>query len=439
MLLEGRTIAVIEDDPIMGESLAQSLSLEGAKVCLYASGQAALKHVASRSLDLIICDMRLPDADGTALFRRIGATPDAPPFLFMTAYGDIDQAVGLMREGAADYLTKPFDMQVFLNRVCSSLRPVVSVAENDTMLGLSPAMRDIERLLRLVAKTGSPVLIIGETGTGKEVCARLLHRLTAKTGPFMAVNCAAIPADLLESELFGHEAGAFTGAARRHLGYIERAGRGTLFLDEICELALPLQSKLLRVLEDRQFYRLGGETPVAFQARLVCATNGDLNALIAEKRFRSDLLYRINVVEVNIPPLRERREDIPWLMNRLLASLSTAEETSVRGISSLAEHAALAHDWPGNVRELRNRIERALALNLTGWISPQDLFPEQHRADEGNRTSRSLADAREAAERQQIAVTLGENGGQIGKTAEILGISRTTLWEKMRRYGLTEG
>jgi DNA-binding NtrC family response regulator len=438
MLLEGRTIAVIEDDPIMGESLAQSLSLEGADVSLYASGEAALKRVAPRGLDLVICDMRLPDTDGATLFRRIGASANAPPFLFMTAYGDIDQAVGLMREGAADYLTKPFDMEVFLSRVRGSLRPAASAAQGDALLGLSPAMRDIERLLRLVAKIRSPVLITGETGTGKEVCARLLHGLTAKAGPFMAVNCAAIPADLLESELFGHEAGAFTGAGKRHLGFVERAGTGTLFLDEIGELALPLQAKLLRVLEDRQFYRLGGEAPVAFKARLVCATNADLTSLIAEKRFRADLLYRINVVEVKIPPLRERRVDILWLIGKFVATLAGDAERPLRGISALAEQAAMAHDWPGNVRELRNRIERALALNLTGWISPQDLFPEAHRVAGGAEAPRSLADAREAAEKQQIALTLERNGGQIGKTAEILGVSRTTLWEKMKRYGLAE-
>jgi DNA-binding NtrC family response regulator len=438
MLLEGRTIAVIEDDPIMGESLAQSLSLEGAKVCLYASGQAALKGGAPRSLDLVICDIQLPDTDGQSLFHRFGMNGDAPPFLFMTAFGDITQAVALMREGAADYLTKPFDMEDFLHRVQGSLRPVAHSAESDALLGLSSAMRDIEHLLRLVSRVESPVLITGETGTGKEVCARFLHNLSSKSHPFMAVNCAAIPSDLLESELFGHEAGAFTGASKRHLGYAERAGEGTLFLDEIGELALPLQAKLLRVLEDKEFYRLGGETPVAFKARLVSATNADLVARMAMKQFRSDLYYRVNVVEVNIPPLRERREDIRWLLSRFLTDLSPQKDSGTRGIDALAEQAALSHSWPGNIRELRNRLERALALNLTGWISPQDLFPEKRVVSSAVGSPLSLADAREAAERQHIAVGLAENGGQIGKTAECLGVSRTTLWEKMKRYGLVE-
>ena len=438
MLLEGRTIAVVEDDPIMGESLLQSLSLEGAKVSLYPSGQAALRSVAPRSVDLVVCDIRLPDTDGQSLFRHFGLNADAPPFLFMTAFGDVDTAVELMRQGAADYLTKPFDMEVFLKRVKGSLRPLPSKADGMT-LGVSPAMRDVEHLLRSISRIGSSVLITGETGTGKDVCARFLHQLAEKRGPFMAVNCAAIPSDLLESELFGHEAGAFTGASKRHHGFAERTGDGTLFLDEIGELAPPLQSKLLQLLENRQFYRVGGEASVAFKGRLIAATNADLNALIAEKRFRSDLYYRINVVEVKIPPLRERRQDITWLINQIFADIVADQGKSMRGVSALTEQAALAHPWPGNVRELKNRMERAVALNLTGWISPQDLFPEnQLSAAAHSQSSWSLADAREAAERHQISLALNENDRQISKSAEALGISRTTLWEKMKRYGLAE-
>lgn len=438
MSLEGRTIAVIEDDPIMGESLAQSLSLEGAKVRLYPSGQAALKGAAPRSLDLVVCDIRLPDTDGQSLFHYFCMNADAPPFLFMTAFADVNQAVALMREGAADYVTKPFDMGDFLRRVQGSLRRVPHPEEGEGVLGVSSAMRDIEHLLHLVSRIESPVLITGETGTGKEVCARLLHNLSRKPKPFMAVNCAAIPSDLMESELFGHEAGAFTGASRRHLGFAERAGEGTLFLDEIGDLAPPLQAKLLRLLEDRQFYRLGGEAPVVFKARLISATNADLGARMQAKQFRSDLYYRINVVEVNIPPLRERRRDIPWLLSRFLADPSLHAVGGVRGVSVLAEEAAVGHAWPGNVRELRNRLERALALNLTGWISPQDLFPEKRPPPTVAAPSLSLADAREAAEKHRIAAAMEENDGQIGKTAACLGVSRTTLWEKMKRYGLAE-
>jgi DNA-binding NtrC family response regulator len=341
-----------------------------------------------------------------------------------------------MREGAADYLTKPFHMDDFLRRVQSSLRPGSSGQETG-VLGASSAMRGIEKLLRQVAETASPVLLTGETGTGKEVCARFLHEISGRRGPFMAVNCAAIPADLLESEIFGHEAGAFTGAARRHSGYAERACNGTLFLDEIGELSMPMQAKLLRLLEDRSFFRVGGETPVPFKARLVSATNADLASLMQEKRFRSDLYYRINVVETAIPPLRERPEDVVWLMSRFFNILGQDRERAPRGFAAATEQAALAHAWPGNARELRNRMERAFAFNLDGWILPQDLFPEKQPAAAA--MPRSLADAREAAEKQQIVLTLSENDGQVGKTAEALGVSRTTLWEKMKRYGLIDG
>jgi DNA-binding NtrC family response regulator len=436
--LEGKTIAIVEDDAVMGDSLVQSLGLEGAHVRLFPSGEAAEQEQHLRELDLIVCDIRLPGMDGAKLFKSLQAREDAPPFLFMTAYGEIDQAVALMREGAADYVTKPFEMAEFLQRVQGSLRSAANTLD-EGVLGVSPAMRGIESLLRRIADIDSPVLLTGETGTGKEVCARFLHGLSRGRAPFMAVNCAAIPADLLENELFGHEAGAFTGASKRHQGYAERAGTGTLFLDEIGELAMPLQSKLLRLLEDRQFFRLGGETAIPFRARLVAATNGDIDTLIREKRFRADLYYRINVVEARIPPLRERFDDIPWLMARFFQAGALDSGSGARGISGSAEQAALAHEWPGNVRELRNRMERALALSLGGYIGPQDLFPEQYAPGAPTHAPpKSLADAREAAEKRQIRAALAENGGQIGNTAAALGVSRTTLWEKMRRYALVE-
>lgn len=434
--LEGKTIAVVEDDAIMGESLVQSLGLQGADVRLFPSGEAVQRVTPLSEVDLVVCDICLPGIDGARLFEALQAREDAPPFLFMTAYGEIDQAVALMRGGAADFVTKPFEMDDFLRRVRDSLRP--GGGAGNGVLGVSCAMLGVERLLRRVANIDSPVLLTGETGTGKEVCARFLHGLSRGRAPFMAVNCAAIPAELLESELFGHEAGAFTGASRRHLGYAERAGAGTLFLDEIGELALPLQSKLLRILENRQFFRLGGETAVPFRARLVAATNGRMDTLIREKKFRADLYYRINVVETRLPPLRERLDDIPWLMARFFSDMAGAG-APVRGIAAPAEQAALAHDWPGNIRELRNRMERALALNSGGWIGPHDLFPEQYApGSAGDAAPCSLADAREAAEKRQIRSALMENDGQIGRTAAALEVSRTTLWEKMKRYGLSE-
>jgi DNA-binding NtrC family response regulator len=253
----------------------------------------------------------------------------------------------------------------------------------------------------------------------------------------MAVNCAAIPADLLESELFGHEKGAFTGAQQRHLGYAERAGAGTLFLDEIGDMPPALQAKLLRLIESGGFFRLGGEKPVPFQARIVAATHRKRDGSAGDGAIREDLWFRLAVLPVEIPPLRERPEDIAWLMGRLLADATARTAGRIRGFSTLAEEAALGHDWPGNVRELRNRVERAAAIAAGEWIMPGDLFPEATASRQGSGFA-PLADVRDAAERRQIIRALDETGGQIAKAAGLLSISRTTLWEKMTRFGMTE-
>lgn len=435
MLLEGRAITIVEDDPIMGESLVQSLSLEGCSVHWCETAAEAMSWLAEQQPDLVVCDIRLPDKDGDELFSWVSARGARPPFLFVTAFGEIDQAVDLIRAGANDYVTKPFDMDKFLARVRSIVerRPLFG---DPPILGLSPAMHEVEELLHRLAPLASTVLITGETGAGKDVCARLLHRLSPRpNAPFIAVNCAAIPEDLLESEIFGHEAGAFTSASKRHLGYAERAGEGILFLDEIGALPLPLQAKLLRLIESASFYRLGGERGVPFRARLVAATNADLNAMVRARRFREDLYYRVNVVEVPVPPLRDRPQDIPWLLDAFFLEFASAHDRDLRGVSSLAESAALAHPWPGNVRELRNRVERAVALGLGDWIMPADLFPETAAAHSPG--SPSLAAARESAEMRRIEKALAENQGAILRTAEALGISRTTLWEKMRKFGLS--
>jgi DNA-binding NtrC family response regulator len=434
---ERLSIGVVEDDPIMGESLNQCLELEGYQVAWWRTGCEAMAGLGRQLPDLIICDIRLPDMSGEDVFREIARNGVAPPFLFMTAFGQIDQAVTLMRAGAGDYLTKPFKIEDLLSRT----RVLVGRrwTDSESLLGVSPAMRRIEGLLRRIGRRRSPVLFTGETGVGKEVCARLLHaQSVAPDQPFMAVNCAAIPDNLLESELFGHEKGAFTGATARHLGYAERSRRGTLFLDEVAELPAVMQAKLLRLLEDRSFHRVGGEAPITLNARIVCATNRDLPAEAGTGRFRDDLLYRINVVTIEVPPLRERPEDIQWLLGRFFADAAREVDTTFRGISSLAEEAALAHSWPGNIRELRNRVERAVALGVGEWIMSADLFPEagQRPGRDAGEIPLSLAGARDAAERRVIDRALRQTAGQIAEAAKLLGISRTTLWERMRRFGL---
>jgi DNA-binding NtrC family response regulator len=427
-------VGLIEDDPVMGESLVQRLALEGITVKWWQRGRDALKDLATFKPQAIICDIRLPDLDGEALFRHSVQTPDAPPFMFITGHGDIDQAVRLMRAGAADYITKPFEMDDFLLRLAELTRPVTG--PTSSVLGVSLKMRDVERLLLRVAKTTSTILISGETGTGKEVAARFLHATSpAASSPFMAVNCSAIPHDLLESELFGHEKGAFSGAVQRHLGYAERTGHGILFLDEIGELRLELQAKLLRLIEDRIFHRVGGERALPFSGRIVAATNAKLSELVAQKRFRDDLYYRINVVAVDMPPLRERAEDIPWLIETFFAEFASQSDTQLKGVSALAIEAAIAHTWPGNVRELRNRMERAVALSLGQWIMPGDLLPEY--ADVGPvEQLGSLEDARQGAEKRHILRALSLTNGELSAASKLLGIGRTTLWEKMRRLDL---
>jgi len=431
------SIAVVEDDPIMGESLQRGLELEGWRVTWWRTGSEALRSVGRCSPDLVVCDIRLGDMNGEDVFRLANERDAAPPFIFMTAYGQIDQAVSLVRAGAYDYLTKPFELG-------SLLRKADAIVSNrsrhgaDGVLGVSRQMKLIETLLRRMATRSMPVLITGETGSGKEVCARFLHGVSvAAKGPFMAVNCAAIPADLLESEVFGHEKGAFSGAHQRHLGYAERARGGFLFLDEIADMPLALQTKFLRVLEERAFHRVGGEASIPLNARIVCATSANLAELIRQGRFREDLLYRINTVTVEVPPLRNRPEDIPWLLSRYFDSYSEQADSSLRGISSLCEQFALAHPWRGNARELRNRVERAIALATGPWLMPADLFPES-RTESIYKTGEdlSLSEVRDAAEKRQIEHVLAETAGQMSEAARRLDISRTTLWEKMRRFGL---
>ncbi len=434
-------IVVIEDDPIMGESLLQRLALEGYAPHWYRTGAEALRQMKAVRPDLVVCDIRLADMNGERVFYE--ALPDLrfTPVIFMTAFGDIEQAVRLIQAGADDYVTKPFQMDEFLDRIDHLLkrhRPVE--APECSVLGRSETMRRIEALLRRVADIDSTLLLTGESGVGKEVAARFVHQLSQRsTRPFMAVNCAAIPADLLESELFGHERGAFTGAAARHEGYAERARDGILLLDEISEIPSSLQAKLLRMIQERSFLRLGGERSIEFQARLVCTSNADIVAEVEAGRFRRDLYYRINVIPVSIPPLRERREDILPLLSSFITEFAEALNVEVRGASTQAEEVAMIHRWPGNVRELRNRVERAVALAQGPWLGPRDLFPDlvpnAPLADDANLLL-PLSTVRDEAEKRHILTALQRTGGQLKQAADLLGVSRTTLWEKMRRLGL---
>lgn len=433
-------IGLIEDDPVMGGSIVQRLELEGCAVHWWQTGSEAL-NVPSRSfddLDLVLCDIKLPDMSGEDIYRSLIGIRAMPPFIFITGYGAIDQAVRLMRLGAADYVTKPFQFEDFLSRIRDNARTHLHAGSPaDNILGVSTEMIELESMLGRYARTDLPVLFTGETGVGKEVAARRLHALSkGPDRPFMAVNCAAIPGDLLESEIFGHEKGAFTGASKRHLGYAERAGTGTLFLDEIGDMPLALQAKILRLIEERNFHRVGGEEVVPFHARIVTATHRDLVEHAGNEGFRSDLYFRIAVLPAHIAPLRDRLDDIPWLMQNFLAEAASRHDKEVRGFTSLAEEAALEHHWSGNVRELRNRVERAVALAGGEWLMPYDMFPDRSGLPVSRDAFQPLSEIRDAAERRQIERALSETSGHMQEAARLLGVSRTTLWEKVTRLGI---
>lgn len=440
-------VLMVEDDETLGASLRQRLGLEGFVVEWVRSARQAREQVGRTKPTMILCDIRLPDGDGETIMREAFGTMGLVPTIFMTAYGDIDQAVRLVRDGALDYVTKPFDIDVLVERLQAiAAKAEIAPAASDDPFAGSASLAPIAETLRRSAPTDLPVLLLGETGTGKEVAARYLHAAGSRaTQPFVPVNCGALPSELADSMLFGHERGAFTGATGSHRGFIEETGEGTLFLDEIGDLPLALQVKLMRVLETREFRRLGSLETRRFAGRLVCATNRDLTALMAEDRFREDLWYRINVVTVTLPPLRERSTDLPGLIARLTARLAAASGRTGLSVSDEAIEAASRHRWPGNIRELVNRLERAVVLGQASEITARDLFPEGSPSATNASTLSptsdlpTLADAREDAERTHIIEALGRTSGSIGEAATLLGVSRTTLWEKMRRYGIEGG
>ena len=431
-------IGLIEDDPIMGGSIVQRLELEGWSVDWWQTGREALESSRLDSADLVVCDIRMPDMSGEDIYRHKLGSAETPPFIFITGYGEIDQAVRLMRLGACDYLLKPFVFEEFHLRLKQNARrPGRSGSTEPMRLGVSQTMMEAEKLLERYAPNDLPVLITGETGVGKEVTARLLHKKSGFAhGPFMAVNCAAIPADLLESEIFGHERGAFTGAEKQHLGYAERTKQGTLFLDEIGDMPLPLQAKILRLVEERSFFRVGGEQPIMFEGRIVAATHRDLLSLSEEGGFREDLFYRLAVLPLRVAPLRKRPEDILLFMKQFLDEASGRQGREFKGYSSLTEEVALDHAWRGNVRELRNRVERAVAVAQQDWIMPFDMFPDRPGAEEPSTGFEPLAGIRDDAERRHIERALSTTQGQVAEAARLLGISRTTLWEKMSRLDI---
>ncbi len=425
-------IAVIEDDEVMGGTLTHRLELEGYQPLWWRTGQEALEALRGSPPDLIVSDIVLPDMSGEEVFLQALPWLGGKPFLFVTGFGQFEQAVRLTKAGAVDYITKPYDLSDLLERIA---RLIASQPKSTGVLGTSPAMRQVEMLLRRVANIESSLLLMGESGVGKEVAANFVHEISNRAQePLIAVNCAAIPNELIESELFGYERGAFTGAQARHQGYVERARKGILFLDEVGELPFAVQAKMLRLIQERAFTRVGGEVPIKTNARIVCATNADLERAVSEGRFRSDLYYRINVIAVCIPALRDRPDDIMPLALRFLREFATAFGRDVHGFTPAAEEMLLEDAWRGNVRELRNRVERAVALSDAPWIGVEALFPSLGAELPGDVVHyRTLAEVRWRAERDHIRAVLASAGQRVEDAAKLLGISRSTLFDKMRR------
>jgi two-component system nitrogen regulation response regulator GlnG len=459
-------IWVVDDDRAVRFVLATALREAGYEVDGFDSAQAALDALHARPTpDLLFTDVRMPGDDGLALLEKLKAAHPRLPVIVMSAYTDIASTAGAFRGGAHEFLSKPFDLddavalaeRILPNAMANGDAPVAiqaaGAAQAETLIGDTPAMRALFRSIGRLAQAPVSVLITGETGTGKELVARALHRESPRARkPFVALNTAAIPAELLESELFGHEAGAFTGAQRRHIGRFEQADGGTLFLDEIGDMPLPLQTRLLRVLAEGEFFRIGGRELIRVDVRVIAATHQPLETLVAEGRFRADLLHRLDVVRLQLPPLRERREDVPRLAEAFLQSAARKLDAPAKRFARNAMERLQAHDWPGNVRELENLCWRLAALAPAETITRVDLdevLVAASSADAGGaadweaalaawaRTQLARgnegihAEARERFDRALLEAALAHTGGRRSEAAARLGLGRNTLTRKL--------
>jgi len=411
----------------MGESLVDRFELEGFTCDWHQTATKARAALSDKDYALVISDITLPDLGGDQLFMQLLAEHiSIPPFIFITGHGDIDTAVNLLKQGAHDFITKPFDLDALVDRIHGIVMPSKSLVES--IFGTSPAIRQITNMLPRLVGSNASVLVTGESGVGKERVAKTLHELASPEQPFIAVNCGAFSESLLEAELFGYEKGAFTGAARTKKGVFEQADGGTLFLDEIGDMPPSMQVKLLRALQERSIIRVGGEGAISVHLRIVCATHRNLKEMVLAGEFREDLYYRINVVELRVPPLRERREDIITLSKRFLAEFAREGEMP-QVLSPAVEQALKEYPWPGNIRELKNTLERATLLSDGRIIAAENLFPDS----EPKTMSRSLRDYLAESERDFILRALEAADWKIQTCADAIGISRKNLWEKMRK------
>jgi DNA-binding NtrC family response regulator len=440
-------ILIVEDKDSFGNMLRASLEDAGISVRLAKDGRQALRLFKKEKFEIGIIDLRLPDIDGIDLLRELKKADTDTKFLIMTAFGTIERAVEAMKLGAYDFLTKPFDVEQLIALIHRILEEQRRYYENillrdetskmygaPDIIGKGPAIKHVAQLLQKAAPTDATVMIMGESGTGKELFARACHMLSPrKDNPFVAINCAAIPHQLLENELFGSEKGAFTGAVSKKIGKFELANKGTIFLDEVGDLDMELQAKLLRVLQERNFERLGGTYVINIDVRIIAATNRDLMNLVKEKKFREDLYYRLSVFPIRVPPLRERKEDLRLLVDHILKKLRSNKNISPRAIEKLRRY-----DWPGNIRELENTIERANII-AKKIIQPEDiLLPERKVSaikEELHKTLRAAASAgRELAEVEVIKKTLEKTQNNKSEAARRIGVSYKTLLNRIKKY-----
>lgn len=433
-------ILVAEDDAEMLELLSRVLREEGYGVVTASDGHHAMARIEEGDFDLVLSDVRMPGPDGMEVLRRAMASRLHQPVILMTAFGSISSAVEAMRAGAFHYLTKPFnldDLLEIVNGAATQIRQLRSIhAEaGDAAFPIvfrSPAMARLLAMAGEVAPTTASVLIAGASGTGKELLARAIHAMSGRgRRPFVPVDCGAIPEGLMESELFGHRRGAFTGSVADKAGIVEQADGGTLFLDEVGNLPASMQAKLLRFLQDRRFRRVGDTVERSVDLRVVSASNRDLSDAVAEGMFREDLYYRLAVISLAIPALKERRDDIPTLVYHFIRQFNAEAGYAVEGVRQDALELLVDHSWPGNVRQLENVVERAVILRKAGLVQPSDL-PQEMGSTAAGDSSRSL----DELERQHILQLLEECGGNRSRVARILGISRRTVYRKLRQYGI---
>ncbi|WP_319562371.1 sigma-54 dependent transcriptional regulator [Marispirochaeta sp.] len=448
-------VLIVDDEKNIREGLGKALELENYNVFLAADGKEALGIINSEEVDLVITDLKMPEMSGEELLKKVASAYPTVPVIILTGHGTIESAVNAMRDGAYDFITKPLNLDrlsLLVKRALANRELVLQhralqeeidlIGERNRyakIIGKSSQMRRVMEVVEQVAATKASVLITGDSGVGKELIADAIHKLSPrKDKPHIKVHCAALSESLLESELFGHEKGAFTGAVARKRGRFELAHTGTIFLDEIGEISQSVQIKILRVLQEKRFERVGGEETQEVDVRIISATNRDLKAEIEKGNFREDLFYRLNVVNIHVPPLRERKEDIPLLAAAFLNEFAEENGKSIEGIDHKANLALYNYSWPGNIRELRNSIESAVVLSKGNIITPEDLPPSVVSGEEGTYIKIDLGVSMAEAERVIIESTLNYCNGNKSKTAEVLGIGRKTLHRKISEYDINE-